>query len=78
VEKVEAGPKGMVIGFRGNQFRNPAGLIAWLSTRKGTIRLRPDHKLSVVREMGVAERMSLGRDVLSNLNRIAAQVAKAA
>jgi len=78
VEKVEAGPKGMVIGFRGNQFRNPAGLIAWLNTRKGTIRLRPDHKLSVVREMGVAERMSLGRDVLLNLNRIAAQVAKAA
>ncbi len=78
VEKVEAGPKGMVIGFRGNAFRNPAGLIAWLNTRKGTIRLRPDHKLSVVREMGVAERMSLGRDVLSNLNRIAAQAAQAA
>jgi len=78
VEKIEAGPKGMVIGFRGNVFRNPAGLIAWLNTRKGTIRLRPDHKLSVVKEMGVAERMSLGRDVLSNLNRIAAQVAKAA
>ncbi len=78
VEKVEAGPKGMVIGFRGNAFRNPAGLIAWLNTRKGTIRLRPDHKLSVVKEMGVAERMSLGRDVLANLNRIAAQAAQAA
>ncbi len=78
VEKIEAGPKGMVIGFRGNAFANPAGLIAWLNTRKGTIRLRPDHKLSVAREMGVAERMNLGRDVLSNLNRIAAQVAKAA
>ncbi len=78
VEKVEAGPKGMVIGFRGNAFRNPAGLIAWLNTRKGTIRLRPDHKLSVVKEMGVAERMSLGRDVLANLNRLAAQAAQAA
>ena len=78
VEKVEAGPKGMVIAFRGNAFRNPAGLIAWLNTRKGTIRLRPDHKLSVVKEMGVAERMTLGRDVLANLNRIAGQVAQAA
>ena len=78
VEKVEAGPKGMVIGFRGNAFRNPAGLIAWLNTRKGMIRLRPDHKLSVVKEMGVAERMSLGRDVLANLNRLAAQAAQAA
>ena len=77
VEKLEAGPKGMVIGFRGNSFRNPAGLIAWLGTRKGAIRLRPDHKLSIVREMAVAERMTVGRDVLANLNRIAAQ-AKAA
>ena len=75
VEKIEAGPKGMVIAFRGNAFRNPAGLIGWLSTRKGVIRLRPDHKLSIVREMGVVERMTLGRDVLGNLNRLAAQAA---
>ena len=71
VEKLEAGPKGMVIAFRGNAFRNPAGLIAWLNTRKGVIRLRPDHKLSIVRDMGVTERMTLGRDVLGNLNRLA-------
>ncbi len=75
VEKLEAGPKGMVIGFRGNAFRNPAGLIAWLNTRKGVIRLRPDHKLSIVRDMAVAERMTLGRDVLGNLNRLAAKAA---
>ena len=71
VEKLEAGPKGMVIAFRGNAFRNPAGLIGWLNTRKGVIRLRPDHKLSIVRDMGVTERMTLGRDVLGNLNRLA-------
>ena len=71
VEKLEAGPKGMVIAFRGNAFRNPAGLIQWLNTRKGVIRLRPDHKLSIVRDMGVTERMTLGRDVLGNLNRLA-------
>jgi transcription-repair coupling factor (superfamily II helicase) len=78
VEKLEAGPKGMVVQFRGNQFRNPGGLIAWLSSRKDTIRLRPDHKLSVVRDMAVAERMKIGRDVLVNLNRIAQEAAKAA
>ena len=78
VEKLEAGPKGMVVGFRGNQFRNPAGLIGWLNTRKGLIRLRPDHKLSVVQDMPVAERMRIGRDVLINLNRIARQGAQAA
>ncbi|MDT7952542.1 MAG: transcription-repair coupling factor [Acetobacteraceae bacterium] len=77
VEKLEAGPKGMVLQFRGNAFRNPAGLIAWLGRSKQPIKLRPDHKLALVRDMGVSERMKLGRDVLANLNRLAAE-AKAA
>jgi transcription-repair coupling factor (superfamily II helicase) len=77
VEKLEAGPKGMVLGFRGNAFRNPAGLIAWLGTKGGPkgaqIRLRPDHKLAIVQDMTVAERVRIARDVLANLERIAAQ-----
>ena len=78
VEKLEAGPKGMVLQFRNNAFRNPAGLIAWLGRAKRPIRLRPDHKLAVVQDMGIAERMKVGRDVLANLNRLANEAAKAA
>ena len=78
VEKLEAGPKGMVVGFRGNAFRNPGGLVTWLGTRKGTIRLRQDHKLAIVRDMHVTERLSLGRDVLTHLTRLAGAGAKAA
>ena len=77
VEKLEAGPKGMVLQFRGNAFRNPAGLVAWLGSKGSEMRLRPDHKLAIPREMGVAERLRLARNVLGNLNRIAGQ-AKAA
>ena len=66
------------IGFRGNAFRNPGGLVTWLGTRKGTIRLRQDHKLAIVRDMHVTERLSLGRDVLTHLTRIAGAGAKAA
>ena len=77
VEKLEAGPKGMVLQFRGNAFRNPAGLIAWLGTRKGTVKLRPDHKLAVVRDMTIDQRVSTALDVLGNLVRVAGQ-AKAA
>jgi transcription-repair coupling factor (superfamily II helicase) len=85
VEKLEAGPKGMVLSFRGNAFRNPAGLISWLGAqgagkggaRPDALRLRPDHKLAIARDMNVAERVRLARDVLANLQRIAAQ-AKAA
>jgi len=74
VEKVEAGPKGMVLQFRGNAFSNPAGLVTWLAARKtNAVRLRPDHKLALVREMTVAERVKTARDLLINLNRIAQQ-----
>jgi len=81
VEKLEAGPKGMVLQFRGNSFRNPAGLIGWLGSKQvqrgGGVKLRPDHKLAIVREMTVAERVHTAREVLRELNRIADQ-AKAA
>jgi transcription-repair coupling factor (superfamily II helicase) len=77
VEKLEAGPKGMVLSFRGNAFANPAGLVRWLSGKGGQVRLRPDHKLAIVREMDVATRVRSARDVLDNLTRIVGQ-AKAA
>ncbi len=73
VEKLEAGPKGMVLSFRGNAFRNPAGLVSWLSTKGGLVRLRPDHKLALVREMDVATRLRFARDTLGSLLQIAAQ-----
>ncbi len=75
VERVEAGPKGMVLGFRGNAFRNPAGLVGWLGAKgkAAGMRLRPDHKLAIVREMDVAQRIRLARDVLGSLNRLAQQ-----
>jgi transcription-repair coupling factor (superfamily II helicase) len=77
VEKLEAGPKGMVVGFRGNSFGNPAGLVRWLAGKGGLVRLRPDHKLAIVQDMSLAERLKLARDVVKNLNRIARE-AKAA
>jgi len=77
VEKLDAGPKGMVLTFRGNKFRNPSGLVNWVTSKGGMIRLRPDHKLAIVRDMTVNERMRMARDVTSNLNRLVEQ-AKAA
>jgi transcription-repair coupling factor (superfamily II helicase) len=77
VDKLEAGPKGMLLSFRGNAFSNPAGLVAWLANKGGLVRLRPDHKLAISREMDVATRVRFARDTLGNLERIAGQ-AKAA
>ncbi len=77
VEKLEAGPKGMTFAFRANNFANPAGLAAWLGTTKGRIRLRPDHKLALVADLNVPERVRQAREILTNLTRITSQ-AKAA
>jgi transcription-repair coupling factor (superfamily II helicase) len=77
VEKLEAGPKGMVLSFRGNAFSNPAGLIRWLSSKGGLVRLRPDHKLAISRDMDVVTRLKFARDTLKSLDQIVRQ-AKAA
>jgi transcription-repair coupling factor (superfamily II helicase) len=49
VDKVDAGPKGAVISFRHNTFRNPAGLVQFITGQLGTVKLRPDHKLVIQR-----------------------------
>ncbi len=68
VERLEAGPKGMVIQFRGNTFANPAGLVAWIARQKeANVRLRPDHKLAIIREMTNAQRIAQARRVLTAL-----------
>jgi transcription-repair coupling factor (superfamily II helicase) len=71
VEKLDAGPKGMVIAFRKNDFPNPAGLIQWIGTKGGLVKLRPDQKLVVVRDMDVAARMRYAQDTLRALVKLA-------
>jgi transcription-repair coupling factor (superfamily II helicase) len=71
VEKLDAGPKGMVLSFRKNEFNNPGGLVAWISSRGATIKIRPDHKLVVARDMDVSARIGIARDVLASLTRLA-------
>ncbi len=47
VERLEAGPKGAVVGFHRNRFANPQGLVT-LMTREATLmKLRPDQRLVV-------------------------------
>jgi transcription-repair coupling factor (superfamily II helicase) len=47
VAKIDVGPKGAVIAFRGDRFANPAGLVAHIQKHPQAWRLRPDQKLSV-------------------------------
>ena len=50
IEKIDAGPKGAVLSFRNDQFPNPAGLVQFLQRQDGKAKLRPDHKMVVVRD----------------------------
>jgi len=59
VEKIEAGPKGVVITLRGNTFPNPAGLVELINDERGKAKLRPDHKLFFKRDWDTpAERLA--------------------
>jgi transcription-repair coupling factor (superfamily II helicase) len=50
VEKVEAGPKGAVIAFRGNVFANPAGLIRHIGEQGAMAKIRPDQRVVFIRD----------------------------
>jgi transcription-repair coupling factor (superfamily II helicase) len=64
VAKIDVGPKGAVISFRGDHFANPAGLVSFIQKNQIAWRLRPDQKVVVKGEwetptqrLGAAERL---------------------
>jgi transcription-repair coupling factor (superfamily II helicase) len=73
VEKLDAGPKGVVLSFRGNRFANPGGLVAWVQGQKGAVKLRPDHKLALLAEMDLPQRVKAARQLLGALARVVRQ-----
>jgi transcription-repair coupling factor (superfamily II helicase) len=48
VDRVDAGPRGAVIGFRGDVFAEPERLIQFIGQRAGTVKVRPDQRLVLV------------------------------
>ena len=55
IEKVDAGPKGLSIAFRGNDFAKPDQLVAWIAGKGGRVRLGADHRMVVQQPMPRAE-----------------------
>jgi transcription-repair coupling factor (superfamily II helicase) len=60
VEKVDAGPKGVVIAFRDNSFANPAGLVKFVAGEGPRARVRPDMKIVFTRDWESAEERLVG------------------
>ena len=72
IDKLDAGPKGAVVGFRDDAFANPAGLIRHIQDDLGRTRLRPDHRLVVGRDWAVPARRLAGvRELVDTLAAIA-------
>lgn len=51
IERIEAGPKGATLSFHKNTFKNPLGLVKYISSKKGLLKLRPDQTLVILTPM---------------------------
>ena len=72
VEKVEAGPKGIIVGFRNNSFANPAGLVRFITRQGSEAKVRPDMKIVFIGDFERArDRLSGARAILRELVQIA-------
>lgn len=79
VEKVDAGPKGAVIHFRGDKFIDPMSLVEHISKNQGLFKVRPDHKLVLRAEWDAPEdRLRAVERALSPLADIAMRAHKLA
>lgn len=68
VQRVDAGPKGVVVQFLNNKFKNPDGLIRWVAgIGEGYMKLRPDGKLVYLRETPFAKRVQRTQFLLKKL-----------
>jgi transcription-repair coupling factor (superfamily II helicase) len=77
ISKIDVGAKGTLVSFHGNQFADPAGLIAYAERLAGTIKLRPDSKIAVTRAWASAEARLNGLFQLTKgLSAIAKKAAK--
>jgi transcription-repair coupling factor (superfamily II helicase) len=72
VEKLEAGPKGIMIAFRGNSFANPQGLVRYIAEQGSLAKVRPDMKIVFVGDFEKkTERLEETRNILRALVAIA-------
>jgi transcription-repair coupling factor (superfamily II helicase) len=73
VSKIDVGPKGAVVSFRGDAFKNPMALIGFLQKNQVAWKLRPDHKVVVKGEWETPEqRLNAAEKILTELAKLAA------
>ena len=76
VEKLDAGPKGIVIHFRKREFPDPAGLVRYIAEQGSLAKIRPDQSVVFIRDWPNAEKRLSGSAVV--MTQLAGLAAKAA
>jgi transcription-repair coupling factor (superfamily II helicase) len=72
VEKLEAGPKGLTLGFRDNSFADPQGLMRFIAEQGRDAKVRPDQRLVFIRDFeDPSARLEGTRNILRTLAAIA-------
>ncbi len=72
VEKLDAGPKGVVIQFRNREFPEPAGLVRYIAEQGSLAKIRPDHGIVLMRDWPTPEkRLSGSAVIMTQLARLA-------
>ena len=64
VEKLEAGPAGIVISIRNNAFANPAALLQWIGEQGNLAKIRPNQSIYVKRDWDDPEKRLRGSAVI--------------
>ena len=73
IVKLDAGPKGIVVAFHDNRFARPERLIRLIADSKGQMKVRPDHRMVVLRETtSPADRLKVARKFVGELAQLAA------
>ncbi len=76
VEKIDAGPMGVVLSFRNNAPPNPVGLVKYIGEQGFLAKLRPDQKLMLKRNWQTpADRLKGANAILQRLAEIASTLA---
>jgi transcription-repair coupling factor (superfamily II helicase) len=64
IEKLDAGPKGIVLHFRHREFPNPAGLVRFIGEQGSLAKIRPDQSVVFIRDWPTAEKRLSGAAVV--------------
>lgn len=79
IEKLDAGPKGVVVQFRDKTFQNPGALVRYIGEQGSAAKIRPDQSIVLIRDWPKPEqRLNGAATIATQLARFADEAQKKA